>query len=107
MTFDANAEGAKPYSEFSTVEECASMCQATTDCVAFDFDRNDNPYNNTHCWIHYNVNIEMKRQKAVDHFEKRDCNIIIGKIHYDLINALIFYILLKMYTYLSLLLNWK
>ncbi len=79
VMFDANAEGASPYSEFSTVEECAAKCQSTTDCVAFDFDRNDNPYENSHCWIHYDANIIIKKQMVVDHFEKRDCGDVIGK----------------------------
>ncbi len=71
--FEHNAEGATPYPTVRSVEECASLCRAVPQCVAFDYDRNDPPFENSKCWIHSDVNIVMKKQHAVDHHIKRSC----------------------------------
>ncbi len=78
VRFDVNAEGAKPYSHISTVEACATLCESNTDCLGFDFDRNDIPYKNARCWIHHGGRMIMKKEQNVDHFEKRYCAANIG-----------------------------
>ncbi len=73
MYFDHNAEGASQHSTIKTVKECSQICLTNPDCVGFDFDRNDSPYKNTHCWIHDDINMVIKRQSYVDHYKKDTC----------------------------------
>ncbi len=49
------------------------MCVSRPDCAAFDFDRNDPPYKNAHCWIHSDTSIVMKKQPDVDHYRRDTC----------------------------------
>ncbi len=65
-----NAEGATPYRDMQSVDDCADLCHYLHDCVAFDYDRSKSPYRNTRCWIHDNPSIVMKEQPHVDHYAK-------------------------------------
>ena len=73
MYFEHNAEGAKPFHNISTVDKCAMMCEKSSSCVAFDYDRNTPPYKNSSCWIHDDQNLKIKEQPAVDHYTKDMC----------------------------------
>ena len=68
-----NANGASPYQGITSVSECAKTCMRTPNCTAFDYDRNDPPYKNAHCWIHNGTNFEVKVQHAVDHYTMGSC----------------------------------
>ncbi len=65
-----NAEGATPYHDIMSVNECADLCRTLAKCIAFDYDRNLPPYKNSRCWIHDDASIVMKEQPAVDHYVK-------------------------------------
>ncbi len=68
-----NAEGGIPHHNADSPEKCAELCSMTQTCVAFDYDRNNPPYTGAICWIHDNVNLVMKPQKAVDHYVMGVC----------------------------------
>ena len=75
-----NAEGATPYHDIETVADCADFCRSLSECIAFDYDRNEPPYKNARCWIHDDPSIVMKKQSAVTHFVVEPCTFNGGKI---------------------------
>ncbi len=75
VTFESNADGGWPYQQVITIEDCAMICRFNPRCVAFDFDRNYTPQQNTRCWMHWvdDSSVVVKKQSFVDHFTKRAC----------------------------------
>ncbi len=71
--FNHSAQGAVPHANIDTVEDCANLCSSKPECIAFDFDENDPPYQNCHCWIHDNPNIEIKDHTGVTHYPRGTC----------------------------------
>lgn len=69
MFRDTNANGAEEDPASDTVEECKTSCLCNDDCVAFDFDTNDDT-----CWIHTDIdNIAADKRKSaagVDHYSR-------------------------------------
>ncbi len=71
--FEHNAEGATPDDNIVTIHECAKKCRSSKDCVAFDFDYNDDPHKDARCWIHDNPQIKMKQLLGVAHYPRNTC----------------------------------
>ena len=73
---ETNVEGATPYHEYESLEDCQDLCRKMPECLAIDYDRNDPPYKNSRCWIHDEESLVSgtKPQPAVDHYTRVPCN---------------------------------
>ncbi len=73
---ETNVEGATPYHDYESLEDCQDLCRKMPECLAIDYDRNDPPYKNSRCWIHDEESLVSgtKPQPAVDHYTRVPCN---------------------------------
>ncbi len=81
IMLNTKVDGAKGYSDIKTLKDCSKRCLDMQKCTAFDFDRNNQPYKLTRCWIHQSSNLDTKDKQAVDHYKKNTCSLEPGQYH--------------------------
>ena len=60
--------------EASTIEECQASCLSEGHhCIAFDWDRTDEPWQGYRCWLHLNT-IDVVPEIDTDHYPRIRCS---------------------------------
>merc|ERR1712168_742074 len=60
-----------PIKDAETSCACMEACRADNDCKAFDYNHDEPPYQNVHCWLHHEEGLQLPPFMHVTHFDKK------------------------------------